>query len=62
MASWCVMNLDASLLDILVCPVCRSNLAVDEDASALACGSCKRTYPVHDDIPVMTVADDPGVG
>lgn len=52
------MNLDSALLDILVCPVCRSTLAVDEDASTLVCGACPRAYEVRDGIPVMTVADD----
>ncbi|UYM07880.1 Trm112 family protein [Solicola gregarius] len=52
------MNLDASLLEILVCPVCRSRLAVDEEASALVCAACPQTYEVRDGIPVLTVADD----
>ena len=57
MASLCLMNLDDSLLEILVCPVCRSSLVVDDDASRLVCGSCARTYAVRDGIPVMTVGN-----
>lgn len=49
------MNLDPKLLDILVCPACRSALAVDEQASELVCSGCHRAYPVRDDIPVLLV-------
>ncbi|MDN5851561.1 MAG: Trm112 family protein [Actinomycetia bacterium] len=47
--------LDSKLLDILVCPVCRSSLAVDESASTLVCNACPRTFDVRDGVPVMTV-------
>ncbi len=49
------MNLDPALLEILVCPACRANLAVDESASELVCNGCGLAYPVRDDIPVMLV-------
>jgi len=49
------MNLDPALLDILVCPDCRSPLAVDEEASELVCTGCGLAYPVRDDIPVLLV-------
>lgn len=47
------MRLDPALLDILVCPQCRSTLFVDADADELVCNSCQLAYPVRDDIPVM---------
>ena len=53
------MELDAGLLEILVCPTCRSTLAVDADASVLVCNACPRTYEVRDGIPMMCVADRP---
>lgn len=49
------MNLDPGLLAILVCPVCRTRLAVDEDAAELVCAPCALAYPVREDIPVMLV-------
>ena len=49
------MNLDATLLEILVCPACRATLSVDESADELVCNGCGLAYPVRDDIPVMLV-------
>ena len=51
------MNLDATLLEILVCPDCHGTLSVDESASELVCDSCGLAYPVRDDIPVMLVEE-----
>ncbi len=53
------MNLDPTLLEILVCPQCHSGLDVDDAASTLNCqndaGDCGLRYPVRDDIPVMLI-------
>lgn len=49
------MNLDPSLLEILVCPRCRATLSVDADRSELVCHQCQLAYPVRDDIPVMLI-------
>ncbi len=49
------MNLDQSLLELIVCPACRSELAVDEQREELVCSGCGRAYPVRDDIPVLLV-------
>lgn len=49
------MNLDPSLLDILVCPQCRATLFVDHAAEELVCNACRLAYPVRNDIPVMLV-------
>ncbi len=53
------MNLDATLLEILVCPNCHSTVSVNEDHSTLDCandgGTCGYRYPVRDDIPVMLI-------
>lgn len=45
--------MDARLLDILVCPVCKANLEYRKAALELVCKPCKLAYPVRDDIPVM---------
>lgn len=45
--------MDARLLDILVCPVCKANLEYRKDKQELVCKPCKLAYPIRDDIPVM---------
>ena len=45
--------MDARLLDILVCPICKANLEYRKAASELVCKPCKLAFPVRDDIPVM---------
>ncbi|MEJ7615481.1 MAG: Trm112 family protein [Pyrinomonadaceae bacterium] len=47
------MAISAELLEILVCPACRSKVEVKPDNSGLKCVNCKRVYPIEDDIPVM---------
>lgn len=45
--------MDARLLDILVCPVCKANLEYRKAAQELVCKPCKLAYPIRDDIPIM---------
>jgi uncharacterized protein YbaR (Trm112 family) len=45
--------MDARLLEILVCPVCKGPLENRKVAAELVCKGCKLAYPVKDDIPVM---------
>ncbi len=45
--------MDKKLLDILVCPVCKSSLVYDKNANELICKADRLAYPVKDDIPVM---------
>ena len=45
--------MDARLLDILVCPICKANLEYRKSASELVCKPCKLAFPVRDDIPIM---------
>ena len=47
------MAIAQDLLDILVCPVCKTKVVFTADKSGLKCGTCRRVYPVRDDIPVM---------
>jgi uncharacterized protein YbaR (Trm112 family) len=49
------MNIDSHLLDLVVCPNCRSSLVVDDAAGELVCSGCRYAYPVTDDIPVLLV-------
>lgn len=45
--------MDARLLDILVCPICKANLEYRKAESELVCKPCKLAFPVRDDIPIM---------
>ena len=45
--------MDKKLLDILVCPICKSPLVYRREASELICKADRLAYPIRDDIPVM---------
>ena len=45
--------MDARLLDILVCPVCKADLKYRKADLELACKPCKLAFPIRDDIPIM---------
>lgn len=45
--------MDAKLLEILVCPVCKGPLVYKKAEQALVCKPCRLAYPVRDGIPVM---------
>jgi len=47
------MAIPQELLDILRCPVCKARVHLQSDKSGLKCESCRRVYPIRDDIPVM---------
>ena len=54
-----------SLLDILVCPLCKGELKATVDheedgeivAGSLRCDACAETYPIEDTIPNMLPPD-----
>jgi uncharacterized protein YbaR (Trm112 family) len=45
------------LLDILVCPECKTPVKVTPDRNGLKCQTCRRVYPIRDDIPVMLLEE-----
>lgn len=45
--------MNAELLDILVCPICKGPLKYDKKAKELICRADKLAFPIRDDIPVM---------
>ena len=49
------MSVDPSLLEILACPNCRSELRADEAAGELVCTGCGYAYPVRDGIPTLLI-------
>ena len=48
-------SVDPKLLEILVCPLCKTPVKPTADQQSLKCSTCRRVYPVHDDIPVMLI-------
>lgn len=58
--------MDARLLEILACPICKGPLIYRRDAGVLVCRMDRLAYPVRDGVPVMIEeearqlgADDP---
>ena len=47
------MSIPKYALDILVCALCKSRVELLADESGLKCISCRRVYPIRDEIPVM---------
>ncbi|EJL92866.1 hypothetical protein PMI16_01018 [Herbaspirillum sp. CF444] len=45
--------MNARLLDILVCPICKGPLEFDKKAQELICNGDKLAYPIRDGIPIM---------
>jgi len=45
--------IDKELLDILACPLCKTEVKLEGDK--IVCTKCGRRYPVKDDIPVMLI-------
>jgi uncharacterized protein len=54
-----VVALDERLLDILVCPACRSSVEYKERRHVVVCTECARRYPVQDGIPIMLLDAPP---
>jgi uncharacterized protein YbaR (Trm112 family) len=60
------MLMEARLLEILACPVCKGTLKYQRAAGVLVCRLDRLAYPIRDDVPVMLEeearqlpADDP---
>lgn len=47
------MTLDAKLLDILACPICKGPLQYSKPQQVLVCRADRLAYPIRDGIPVM---------
>ena len=45
--------MDKKLLEILVCPVCKSDLIYKKEEQELICKADRLAYPIRDGIPVM---------
>ncbi len=51
------MAVSKELLDILVCPECRTPVKLTPEGQGLKCATCRRVYPIKDDIPVMLLEE-----
>lgn len=52
------VDLDPTLLEIIVCPACHTDLELvgdGTDSPELVCQGCGLAYPIRDNIPVMLV-------
>jgi len=49
--------MDKRLLNILVCPLCKSQLHLDIDKHELICKADRLAYPIRDDVPVMLIEE-----
>lgn len=45
--------MDARLLDVLVCPLCKGPLVYNKAAQELICNADRLAFPIRDDIPIM---------
>ena len=46
-------KIDKDLLDILVCPITKTKLLLDEENGELISKEAKLAYPIRDGIPIM---------
>jgi uncharacterized protein YbaR (Trm112 family) len=46
-------EIDKKLLEILVCPVSKKSLVLNEETNELICEESGLAYPIRDGIPVM---------
>jgi hypothetical protein len=49
------MAVHPDLLEVLVCPNCKTPVTLVKNDTALKCAVCNRVYPIEDDIPVMMI-------
>ena len=45
--------MDSNLLELLVCPLCKSPLCYQKQQQELICRADRLAFPIRDDIPVM---------
>ena len=49
--------MDKRLLNILVCPLCKSQLHLNIEKHELICKADRLAYPIRNDVPVMLVEE-----
>ena len=51
------MTIDATLLEMLACPVCGGEVRTTGAADGVECIRCGRVYPIKNGIPVLLVEE-----
>ena len=53
------MAISSELLEILVCPKCKTKVELKPDGKGLKCtnSECALVYPIREDIPVMLIEE-----
>ena len=49
--------MNSTLLDILVCPICKGSLVYRKNAGELVCKTNRLAFPIRDGIPVMLAGE-----
>jgi uncharacterized protein len=47
------LEVSPKLIEMLVCPVCKTPVKLTADSQGLRCASCRLVYPIRDGFPVM---------
>lgn len=47
--------LSKELLEMLVCPACKTDLEYRQNPESLKCSQCHRVYAVRDGLPIMLI-------
>ena len=47
------MEISPKLMELLVCPACKTPVKLTPDGQGLRCSSCHLIYPIRDGFPVM---------
>ena len=45
--------LSKALFNIIVCPICKSDLQYTKDKKGLKCDKCGKAYPIKEGIPIL---------
>ncbi len=51
------MSITDEFVEMMICPACKGRVRLKEDASAIKCDSCRRSYPIRNGIPAMIVEE-----
>jgi uncharacterized protein YbaR (Trm112 family) len=47
------LEVSPRLLELLVCPTCKTPVKLTPDGQGLCCAHCRLIYPIRDGFPVM---------
>jgi LSD1 subclass zinc finger protein len=48
-----LLEVSSKLIEMLVCPVCKTPVKLTPDSQGLRCSTCCLIYPIRDGFPVM---------